>query len=288
MIIHIGDDEYTYYYLVEHPVCAHEYQEVDRVDPTCTESGYISYVCSLCGDNYMETLDPLGHDYQLVQSVPASGEDGGYDLYRCTRCGDEYHDTGWINDDSDDATYWAWLKNWLLSFKTWLGDKLDGLLDKDTTVQVDQDINIDLPDIDIGFQYVDEAGETQTWHPNSLKEKFAFWKDVRDIGVELYDSVQPSELRSNSNSDPPELIIHLGDARSPYGFEYGEDEMAMDLSWYDEYKPTVDSIVGGFLWLLYLYGVFKHLPEILSGVGMMDNRVEDIQSGNKGSRRRSG
>ena len=288
LIIHIGDDEYTYHYLVEHEVCDHTYVVTDSTSPTCTEFGSETFTCSKCGDSYTENIAPLGHDYQLVQSVPASGEDAGYDLYRCTRCGDEYQDSTFVNDASDDASYWAWLKNWLVSFKTWLGDKLDALLNKDASVNVDQDITIDLPDIDFGIEFADDSGEIHVWHPDDLKAKFAFWKDVRDIGTELYASVQPTAMRSSSTTGPPELIIHLGDANSHYGFEYGGDEYAMDLSWYDEYKPTVDSIVGGFLWLLYLYGVFKHLPEILSGVGMMDNRIEDIQSGNKGSRRRNG
>ena len=194
---------------------------------------------------------------------------------------------GWPEDyDTDDTPMWNRLFAWLDDAKTWLGGKLDALLDKDTSVTLDPEFNIELPEVDPGFIYTDEAGEQQVWRPSALKDKFAFWKDVRDIGTELYASVQ-SENVSNGSSSPPELILHLGSANSNYGIDYGDDVYALDLSWYSEYKPTVDSITGGFLWLLYLYGVFKHLPEILSGVGMVDNRVEDIQSGSKGSRRRN-
>lgn len=194
---------------------------------------------------------------------------------------------GWPEDyDTDDTPMWNRLFAWLDDAKTWLGGKLDALLNKDTSVTLDPEFNIELPEVDPGFIYTDDAGEQQVWRPSALKDKFAFWKDVRDIGTELYASVQ-SENVSNGSSSPPELILHLGSANSNYGIDYGGDVYALDLSWYSEYKPTVDSITGGFLWLLYLYGVFKHLPEILSGVGMVDNRVEDIQSGSKGSRRRN-
>ena len=172
----------------------------------------------------------------------------------------------WPEDyDTDDTQDWNKLFQWLEDFKTWLGKKLDQLIGKDPVI-----IN--------NYEYEDTDGNKQTWDPHTLKDKFAFWTDVRDIGTELYSSVQ-------AGGDAPELIIHLGAANSPFGFQYGGDEYALDLSWYGQYKESVDSISGGFLWLLYLYGIFKHLPEIFSGVGMMDNRVEDIESGHKARRR---
>lgn len=172
----------------------------------------------------------------------------------------------WPDDyDTDDTQDWNKLFKWLEDFKTWLGKKLDQLIGKDPVI-----IN--------NYEYEDADGNKQTWDPHILKDKFAFWTDVRDIGTELYSSVQ-------AGGDAPELIIHLGAANSPFGFKYGGDEYALDLSWYGQYKESVDSISGGFLWLLYLYGIFKHLPEIFSGVGMMDNRVEDIESGHKARRR---
>lgn len=186
---------------------------------------------------------------------------------------------GWPEDyDTDDTPMWNRLFAWLDEAKTWLGEKLDALLDKDTTINFEPEIV--LPSFDPVIVYTDGDGNQISWKPSDLVDKFAFWGDVYDIGTELYGSVQ------SGSTDPPELIIHLGAANSPYGFEYGGDEYALDLSWYAQYKPTVDGITGGFLWLLYLFGVFKHLPDIFSGVGMMDNRIEDISAGYKGSRRR--
>lgn len=52
----------------------HTYSEVARVEATCTESGSVTYVCSVCGDTYTETLAPLGHDWGewTVDSAPTA------------------------------------------------------------------------------------------------------------------------------------------------------------------------------------------------------------------------
>ena len=50
----------------------HDYKAVVTA-PTCTERGYTTYTCSVCGDSYKGSyVDPLGHDYK-------NGT--------CTRCG---------------------------------------------------------------------------------------------------------------------------------------------------------------------------------------------------------
>ena len=55
----------------------HDSQAVNRIEPTCKESGYILYECSKCRTHTYEWIEPLGHDYQ-----------NGY----CTRCGAEEHE----------------------------------------------------------------------------------------------------------------------------------------------------------------------------------------------------
>lgn len=59
-------------------------------EPTCTEAGEMSCVCSVCGDKRDASEIPaLGHSYQLVATQqPADGNDG-YALYRCDRCHEE-------------------------------------------------------------------------------------------------------------------------------------------------------------------------------------------------------
>ena len=55
--------------------CAEHHYEAVVTGPTCTEQGYTTYTCSVCGDSYVgDYVDALGHDYA----------DGA-----CTRCGEE-------------------------------------------------------------------------------------------------------------------------------------------------------------------------------------------------------
>ena len=57
--------------------------------PTCTEGGYTTYTCSVCGDSYVaDEVDALGHSYEAVVTAPTCTE-GGYTTYTCA-CGDTY------------------------------------------------------------------------------------------------------------------------------------------------------------------------------------------------------
>ena len=65
-------------------------------DPTCTEQGYTTYTCSVCGDTYVsDYTDALGHSYGAVVTDPTCTEQG-YTTYTCSVCGDEY-----VDDETD-------------------------------------------------------------------------------------------------------------------------------------------------------------------------------------------
>ena len=65
------------------PTCsAHDYVQTDRVEPTCTESGYIQNSCKNCGHISKECLDALGHDYPQWTYYSKSYHQGV-----CSRCG---------------------------------------------------------------------------------------------------------------------------------------------------------------------------------------------------------
>jgi len=53
--------------------------------------------------------------------------------------------------------------------------------------------------------------------------------------------------------------------------------MAIDLTWYAKYKPTVDAILSSFIWVVFAYNTFKDLPSIISGVGSGAHAVTHIQ-----------
>ena len=66
----------------------HSYESV-TVDPTCTEAGYTTYTCSVCGDTYAEEIAALGHNYEVAVTAPDC-VNGGYTTYTCCNCGDSY------------------------------------------------------------------------------------------------------------------------------------------------------------------------------------------------------
>jgi len=58
--------------------------------PTCTEGGYTTHVCAVCGITYVaDETEATGHAYESVVTAPTCTE-GGCTTYTCTVCGDSY------------------------------------------------------------------------------------------------------------------------------------------------------------------------------------------------------
>ena len=69
----------------------HQYEAVVTA-PTCTEGGYTTYTCSVCGDSYVDDhTDALGHDFQVTVVEAQEGAEG-YTQHTCLRCGYSYRD----------------------------------------------------------------------------------------------------------------------------------------------------------------------------------------------------
>lgn len=71
--------------------CEHDYIVTSIVEPTCTEQGYTTYTCQLCGDTYdAEYVDSLGHDWdQGTVTTEPTYSSSGVMTYVCNRCGEE-------------------------------------------------------------------------------------------------------------------------------------------------------------------------------------------------------
>ena len=55
--------------------------------PTCTEKGYTTYTCTVCGNHYRDKeVAALGHDFELISSREPTATEEGYKTYACTRC----------------------------------------------------------------------------------------------------------------------------------------------------------------------------------------------------------
>lgn len=77
---------------VEIPVTEHTYQMIETLPPTCAKPGYERTTCMDCGELLSEVEIPAtGHSYQSLVTDPTETEQG-YTTYVCTNCGDCYVD----------------------------------------------------------------------------------------------------------------------------------------------------------------------------------------------------
>lgn len=90
--------------------CAHDYESVVTA-PTCTEVGYTTYTCSLCGDDYTDDeVAALGHNYVdgfcsndgCGEQDPATIDYSGYYYFAAKRSAGNYFYVGNEWDSSKD------------------------------------------------------------------------------------------------------------------------------------------------------------------------------------------
>lgn len=93
---------------------------------------------------------------------------------------------------------------------------------------------------------------------DAFKGKFGFLSTLNSFVNDLF-SLTPE-------SDPPVIWVHLENAESKYGYSYGDKQKIFDMTWYQKYKASVDGLLSGFLWLGYLWLLFKRAPAILGGM----------------------
>ena len=79
----------------------HEYEEVVTA-PTCTEDGYTTHTCKVCGDSYIDNeVEALGHDLgEWTVSKEASCTEAGEKVRKCSRC--DYSETEEIEATGHD------------------------------------------------------------------------------------------------------------------------------------------------------------------------------------------
>lgn len=73
----------------ENGTCVHAYTDTVTA-PTCTEQGYTTHTCAVCGDSYVDTyVEALGHSYGNWTAVTeATCTVGGVERRVCAACGD--------------------------------------------------------------------------------------------------------------------------------------------------------------------------------------------------------
>lgn len=83
----------------------------------------------------------------------------------------------------------------------------------------------------------------------------------------LFDSIVVSagSLRNffqGLGSRPPIIYIDLGNSAS---WAMGGKTIFLDLTWYSQYKPTMDTVLSAFLWIFALWRIFLRLPSLIRG-----------------------
>ncbi len=79
----------TFRSLGDAPCTNHSYTSQCTKEPTCTQEGELTYVCSLCGDRYTEVIPAAGHTPVVQEEIPATcTEDGRTSSTRCSVCGE--------------------------------------------------------------------------------------------------------------------------------------------------------------------------------------------------------
>lgn len=135
------------------------------------------------------------------------------------------------------ASIWDWLQNLVSNLINALRELLETLFVPDTTVL--------------------EGVISQ------FNGKFTWVGDLYHLFEEIYNRLTPTE--------PPKIPINLSSAESKY--DWGNRAYVLDMTWYSRYKDSVDVIISGICWVFFAWRMFKRLPEIINGAGLIEDTI---------------
>lgn len=102
-----------------------------------------------------------------------------------------------------------------------------------------------------------------------IRSRFPF---VDSISVTV-DSVLDF-FKETAFNEPPKINVHLNFANSDYN--WGGEAVYIDMSWYEPYKPIVDAFLSAWIWITFIFRLWKRLPGIISGSGSDFQVVQDV------------
>lgn len=106
----------------------------------------------------------------------------------------------------------------------------------------------------------------------SIKSRFGIIDSISgtmDVFKDFFDTVAMGK--------PPKIEIHLENAEG--GINYGGTAYALDMTWYERYKPTVDILLSSMMWVFFAWRVFTRLPNIINGVGSGAEGIAKLEKG---------
>ena len=75
-------------YAAEDGTCEHDYEAAQTFAATCTEQGYTTHTCEICGDSYVDSYtEPTGHTFIWVTDKEATATEAGSKHEECSVCG---------------------------------------------------------------------------------------------------------------------------------------------------------------------------------------------------------
>lgn len=195
-------------------------------------------------------------------------------------------------------------------------DKLDEILEAIGLIDSGDNVTNNNVHVEGDTIIQDSDGESKEYSIPSIIGKFSFIGDIFSIGRELvsvvssdaaaaydYDFAQIKNSEEDSSEDAvsyamplsdddalsvtslssgaPSIVIDLGAAQSHYGYNYGGYVEVLDLSWYTPYKESVDKLLSGFLWVVFLWTLFRKVPGIISGSSLDSEKLQDIKNGER-------
>lgn len=98
---------------------------------------------------------------------------------------------------------------------------------------------------------------------NVWNEKLGFVNTIKDS----FNNI--SEMIQNTQANPKFIIGVSSDV-------YSGDLTVIDLSWYAPFKPWVDLVITGFIYLFFIWRFFSHLPAIISGFSSVGGIAENF------------
>ena len=101
---------------------------------------------------------------------------------------------------------------------------------------------------------------------NDLTNKYPYLDVFFALGADL------KSFFFSLGTKPPIIYLDLGAADGL--IPWGEDRVKfLDLTWYSAYKPVMDSILGGFLWLWLAWRIFLTIPGLINGTSGVAGRM---------------
>ncbi len=129
-----------------------------------------------------------------------------------------------------------------------------------------------LSNIKQGFENVKES------FVNLLEKMAELWAEVNTLPLRIQEKIKelfeyffvPDEELTNQRLDHIRQKFAFIDSLGSYkgSFNYGSGDIVIDFAWYEPYKPMVDNIIAGIIWAVWLWHMYKRIPDIIAGNSM--------------------